>query len=153
MNSKPDFDPSINLLFPHVLKHPLDHASAEQSSAMNTDRSVVVKNMRPNQWPGRVYDFYLYKNNRPFMLETNVGVGCQAYFRLDPTIYFGVASNIMRGSVIKSLASLHSHFKVDLRNYSSGIVVSLHLDQASGRFMFSAIHNAENVGAPPLSAF
>lgn len=84
------------------------------------------------------------------MLETNVGVGCQAYFHLDPNLYFGVANNISRGSIIRSLSCLHSHFVIDVRNYPSGVIVTLNLDQASGRFMFSAIHNAENVGAPPL---
>ena len=104
----------------------------------NSDHSIVMKNVKPSGWAGVPFNFGLYKSGKLLVTQQDVGVNSQAVFQLTPKLFFGVVKDIRVGTIFKSLTITQALFKVDLLDYSNGLVVQLDLNQASGEFYFSA---------------
>ncbi len=105
--------------------------------APNPQGTIVEQNMKPASWPGQPFDFGLYKDGALLVTQHAVGVGNQANFQLTPFLYFGVVSEIQVGTVFKSLTITQTNYKVDLGKYSTGLVMTLTVNPASGEYTFT----------------
>ena len=92
--------------------------------------------MKPTHWPGRFFNFGLYKSEKLLVTQHNVGVGSQAVFKLTPKLYFGVISDIQIGDIFKSLTDMQHFTEVDLSNFENGLKITLHRNPADGKFTF-----------------
>ncbi len=103
----------------------------------NPQGTIVEQNMKPDSWSGQPFDFGLYKDGSLLVTQSAVGVGSQADFQLTPFLFFGVVSEMQVGTVFKSLTITQANYEVDLGNYSTGLVMTLTLDPASGEYTFT----------------
>ncbi len=122
---------SITLICSYNMFLPAAH------QAPNPQGTIVEQNMKPASWSGQPFDFGLYKDGSLLVTQHAVGVGSQADFQLTPHLYFGVVSEIQVGAIFKSLTITQRNYMVDLGNYSTGLVMTLTLDPASGEYTFT----------------
>lgn len=105
--------------------------------APNPNNTIVVKNMKPRGWTGRMYNIGLNKSERLLVIQENVHVGDQADFMLQPKLYFGIVRNMQVGQTFKSLEITQSHTEFDLSKYPNGLKVTLTEEASGGAYSFT----------------
>ncbi len=105
---------------------------------MNTDNSIVVKNIPPKDWNGRMYDIGLYKMKYLLVVHKDLHVGEQAEFQLDNKLCFGVTTNIKTGDVFSSIDSIRYYSEFDMDKFPYGMKVTLNEEPGGGRYSFAA---------------
>ena len=121
---------------------------ADEKAPANPDGVIVIKNQKPKSWLGRPFTFIICKDEEALLIEHNVGIGCQSLFIVEPLLYFGVVKGIRAGTVLQSTNTLQQYYRVDMKNYVSGLIMTLDLDPSSGRFSFSADHAPQEPPRP-----
>ena len=104
----------------------------------NPNNTVVIKNVQPLAWSGRMFDVGVYKDNRLLVTQPDVRTDDQIDFMLQPKVYFGVVRNMKVGDTFTSLEITSSFEMFDLSNFPNGIVVTLNQAPGGGRYSFSA---------------
>ncbi len=82
------------------------------------------------------YNIGLYKNDELLAVQQNVHFGTEVQFQLHNSLSFGVVQNMSAGEVIDP-DKVMSPIKFDLDKFSSGLVVTLSQDPASGEYVFT----------------
>ena len=103
----------------------------------NPNGSIVIKNVPPATWSGRMFDIGVYKNGSLLVVQKDVHIGDQVDFMLKPKLYFGVVRNMVEGDVFTSLEITSSLTEFDLSDYPNGIRVSLKQLPGGGQYEFS----------------
>ncbi|XP_019863959.1 PREDICTED: uncharacterized protein LOC109593212 [Amphimedon queenslandica] len=91
----------------------------------NPNGSIVVKNLPPCTWSGRMFDVGVYKDGGLLVVEKDVHVGSQAVIMLKPKLYFAVVSNMVEGDVFSAMEITSSLTEFDLSDYPDGLKVTL----------------------------
>ena len=115
----------------------LYHTLLVVPGAPNPNNTIVVQNMRPQGWTGRMYNIGLNKSGRLLVIQENVHVGDQADFMLQPRLFFGVVRNMQVGDTFKSLEITQSHTEFDLSKYTNGLKVTLTEELSGGAYTFT----------------
>ena len=110
---------------------------SETGVRTNPNNAVVVKNVPPFAWSGRMFDIGVYKEGRLFLIEKKVRVGNQIDFVLQPKLYFAVVHNVRVGHVFESLDITTGLTEFDLSNFPNGIEVTLSQQPGGGQYIFT----------------
>ena len=104
---------------------------------LNPNNAIVIKNIPPAAWSGRLFDTGVYKDDRLLILQPDLHVGNQMVFMLKPKLYFGVVRNMHVGDTFTSLEITTSLTEFDLSNYPHGLEVTLNEEPGGGKYSFS----------------
>ena len=104
----------------------------------NPNNTIVIKNVQPLAWSGRMFDIGVYKDNRLLVTQPDVRTDNQIDFMLQPKVFFGVVRNMKVGDTFTSLEITSSLEMFDLSNFPNGIVVTLNQAPGGGKYSFSA---------------
>ena len=107
----------------------------------NPNNTVVIKNIPPSTWSGRMFDVGVYKDNRLLVTQPDVHIGNQIDFMHQPRLYFGIVRNMQVGDTFTSLEITSSLAEFDLSDYPNGINVTLSQAPGSGKFTFTGTNN------------
>ena len=109
----------------------------EEGASINPKNTIVVKNNKPQSWPGRVFDVGVYKSGNLLVTENAVRIGDQVDFMLQPKLYFAVSRNMKVGQTftIEEITSVMTMF--DLSDYPEGLLVTLTQEKMGGEYSFA----------------
>lgn len=106
---------------------------------MNTDNSIVVKNIPPKDWNGRMYDIGIFKQNYLLVVHKDLHIGEQAEFLLDNILCFGATTTLKTGDIFTSIdSSVRYYTEFDLDKFPYGMKVVLNEEPGGGRYSFTA---------------
>ena len=106
----------------------------------------MVKNMQPKLWPGRMFNFGIYKDGKLCATQHDVGVGSQAVFKYEAVLFFGVVRELSAGTVFQNLSMTTHYYRADLSKFPSGMIISLTKNHSSGEYRFTALAVPLTVG-------
>ena len=111
--------------------------SLETGVPANPNNTIVIKNIPPASWSGRMFDVGIYKEGRLLVTQPDVHIGNQIDFMLQPKLYFGVVRNMHVGDTFTSLEITSALTEFDLSNFPNGLEVTLNEAPGGGRYSFS----------------
>ena len=103
----------------------------------NPNNAIVIRNVHPSSWSGRMFDCGIYKNNRLLVVQKEVHINDQVDFMLQPKISFAVARNLQVGPIFTSLEIQSQMTDFDLSEYPTGLVVTLDEELVGGAYTFT----------------
>ncbi|XP_011404630.2 PREDICTED: cytoplasmic dynein 1 heavy chain 1-like [Amphimedon queenslandica] len=96
----------------------------------NPNGSIVVKNLPPCTWSGRMFDVGVYKDNGLLVVEKDVHVGSQAVIMLKPKLYFAARADLEGHSIDASstaeavqFITLIQHLKREIKSWEAQVEV------------------------------
>ena len=104
-----------------------------------------MKNLKPGGWSGRKYNIGLYKAHNLLVIKENVAVSEDTHLNLQSKLYFGVISGKMHLGQTISSEEVSNFTPFDLKNYPSGLKVTLTEERNSGKNNFCGLNIEEDI--------
>ena len=106
--------------------------------ADNKDGTVVIQNTIPDTWNGRKFNVGIYKNDKLFIVTTDLHVGDKVSITIKPLLYFAVVRNFELGEIFTSFEYMTHIELFDLTKFPNGMEVTLTQEPGGGRYKFTA---------------
>lgn len=104
----------------------------------NPNGTIVIENKPPTTWNGRKFDVGVFKDGKLLVTQSEVHIGDQVDFMLQPKLFFAVCRNLQVGDVFTSLEITSCMTEFDLSNFPHGMEVTLSEAAGGGKYSFSA---------------
>lgn len=92
----------------------------------NSCKGIFVRNIPTSDTRcGQIFDVGVYKDGKLLVVQPDIRVGCQAYFLLQPKLYFAVVRNMMVGDIFTSMEITSIPQEFDLNKYPNGMIVTV----------------------------